>query len=188
MVWSHTYSCTSWSVKWALGSITTNKASGGDRIPAELFNILKDDALSMPANLENSAGLEEVSFHLNPKEGQCQRMFKVCTIVFISHDSKVMLKVLHARLQQCMNWELPAGFKEAEKTEIKLPTFVGSLRKQGTSKKNLLLLHWLCWSLWLCGSQQTGKYLKRWECQTTLLVSWKTSMWVKKQHLEPDKE
>ena len=103
MVWSHTYSCTSWSVKWALGSITTNKASGGDRIPAELFNILKDDVLSMPANLENSAGLEEVSFHFNPKEGQCQRMFKVCTIVFISHDSKVMLKVLHARFQQYMN-------------------------------------------------------------------------------------
>ena len=153
MMWSHTYSWASWSVKWALGSITTNKASGGDRISAELFNILKDDALSMPANLENSAGLEEVSFHFNPKEGQCQSMFKLCTIVFISHDSKVMLKILQARLQQCLNWELPASFEEAEKTEIKSPTFVGSLRKRGTSKKNLLLLHWLHWSLWLCGSQ-----------------------------------
>ena len=153
MMWSHTYSWASWSVKWALGSITTNKASGGDRISAELFNILKDDALSMPANLENSAGLEEVSFHFNPKEGQCQSMFKLCTIVFISHDSKVMLKILQARLQQCLNWELPASFEEAEKTEIKSPTFVGSLRNRGTSKKNLLLLHWLHWSLWLCGSQ-----------------------------------
>ena len=72
-------------VKWALGSITTNKASGGDGIPAELFQILKDDAvksaaLNMWANLENSAmatGLEKVSFHANPKEGQCQRMFKL---------------------------------------------------------------------------------------------------------------
>ena len=72
-------------VKWALGSITTNKASGGDRIPVELFQILKDDAvksaaLNMPVNLENSAaatGLEKVSFHFNPKEGQCQRMFKL---------------------------------------------------------------------------------------------------------------
>ena len=70
-------------VKWALGSITTNKASGGDGIPAELFQILKDDAesaaLNMPANLENSAvatGLETVSFHSNPKERQCQRMLK----------------------------------------------------------------------------------------------------------------
>ena len=66
-----------------------NKASRGDKIPAELFQILKDDAdkvhilsaaLSMPANLENSAvvtGLEKVSFHSNPKDGQCQRMFKL---------------------------------------------------------------------------------------------------------------
>ena len=60
------------AVKWALGSITTNKASGGDGIPVELFQILKDDAaLNMPANLENSAvatGLEKVSFYSNPKE------------------------------------------------------------------------------------------------------------------------
>ena len=67
--------------KWALGIITMNKASGGDRIPVELFQILKDDAvLNMPANLENSAvatGLEKVSFHSNPKERQCQRMLKL---------------------------------------------------------------------------------------------------------------
>ena len=72
-------------VKWALGSITTNKASGCDGIPVELFQILKDDAvkssaLNMLANLENSAvakGLEKVSFHSNPKERQCQRMLKL---------------------------------------------------------------------------------------------------------------
>ena len=67
-------------IKWALGNITMNKASGGDGIPVELFQILKDDAtLNMPANLENSAvatGLEKVSFHPNPKERQCQ-MFKL---------------------------------------------------------------------------------------------------------------
>ena len=66
-------------VRWALGSITTNKASGGDGIPVELFQILKDDAvivlhsINMPAYLENSAvatGLEKVSFHSNPKERQ----------------------------------------------------------------------------------------------------------------------
>ena len=74
------------AVKWALGSITINKASGGDGIPVELFQILKGDAvnesaaLKMPANLENSAaaaGLEKVSFHSNPKERQCQRMLKL---------------------------------------------------------------------------------------------------------------
>ena len=61
-------------VKWALGSITMNKAGGGDGIPVELFQILKDD------DLENSAvatGLEKVSFHSNPKERQCQRMLKL---------------------------------------------------------------------------------------------------------------
>ena len=68
-------------VKWALEIITTNKASGGDGIPVELFQILKDDAVKvLPANLENSAvatGLEKVSFHSNPKERQCQRMLKL---------------------------------------------------------------------------------------------------------------
>ena len=73
-------------VKWALESITMNTASGGDGIPVELFQILKDDAvkvlyvLNMPAHLENSAvatGLEKVSFHSNPKERQCQRMVKL---------------------------------------------------------------------------------------------------------------
>ena len=67
-------------VKWALESITTNRASGGGRIPVELFQILKDDAVNMPANLENSAvatGLEKVSFHSNPRERQCQRMLRL---------------------------------------------------------------------------------------------------------------
>ena len=71
-------------VKWALGSITTNKASGGDGIPVELFQILRDDAVkvlhSICQQIENSAvaiGLEKVSFHSNPKERQCQRMLKL---------------------------------------------------------------------------------------------------------------
>ena len=69
-------------VKQALESITTNKASGDDRIPVELFQILKDDALKVlhSANLENSSvatGLEKVSFHSNPKERQCQRILKL---------------------------------------------------------------------------------------------------------------
>ena len=67
-------------VKWTLGNITTNKASGGDGIPVELFQIVKDDALKMATNLENSAlatVLEKVSFYSNPKERQCQRMLKL---------------------------------------------------------------------------------------------------------------
>ena len=95
-----------------------NKASGGDRIPAELFQILKESAaLNVPANLENAAvatGLENISFYSNHKGRQCQRMFKYCTNVFISHASKVMIKIFQARLQQYMNQELPdvqAGFR-----------------------------------------------------------------------------
>ena len=64
----------------------------------------------MSANLENSAvatGLENISFHSSLKEGQCQRMLNYCTIALISHGSKIMLKILQARLQQYMNRELP---------------------------------------------------------------------------------
>ena len=76
----------------------------------------------MSANLENSAvitGLEKVSFHSNPKERQCQRMLNYHTIALISHTSKVMLKILQARLQQCVNHELPdvqAGFRKGRGT------------------------------------------------------------------------
>ena len=106
-------------VKWALGSLTTNKASGGDEIPAELFEILRDDAVKvlhsnlenlLPANLENSAvakGLEKVSFHSNTKDGQCQRMFSTLfTQLYSFHASKLMLKFLQARHQQYVNQEL----------------------------------------------------------------------------------
>ena len=73
-----------YEVKWALGSITMTKPSGGDGIPVELFQILKDDSVkllhSMPANLEDTAvatRLEKISFHFNPKERQCQRILKL---------------------------------------------------------------------------------------------------------------
>ena len=93
--------------KWILGSISTNKASVSDGIPAGLLKILKDDAVkvlhSMPANLENSAEateLEKVNFHSNPKEGQCQRCH---TVAHISQASKVVLKTLQACLSQLVN-------------------------------------------------------------------------------------
>ena len=89
-------------IKWALGNITTNKASGGDGISAELFQILNDDAaFNMPSHLENSAvatGLERVSFHSNPNKRQCQKCSNYHTVALISHASKLMLKILQARL------------------------------------------------------------------------------------------
>ena len=89
----------------------------------------------MPANLGNSAvatGLEKVSFHSNPKEGQCQRMLKLPHSCTHLTPSKVMLKILQTRLQQYMNCELPdvqAYFRKAEEPEIKLPTSVESSGK-----------------------------------------------------------
>ena len=93
----------------------------------------------MPANLENSAvatGLEKVSFHSSPKE--CSNY---CTIALISHTSKVMLKILQARLQTYMNCELSdvqAGFRKAEELEIKLPASDASSKKQESSRKTSL--------------------------------------------------
>ena len=120
--------------KLALVSITTNKVSGCDGIPADLFQILKDDDVKvlhslLPANIKNSAvatGLEKDNFHSNPKEGQCQRMFKLCTTVLISHASKVMLKILQARLQQYVNLEFPdvqAEFRKGRGTRYPIINF-----------------------------------------------------------------
>ena len=113
-------------VKWALGSITTNKTSGGDGIAVELFQILKDDAVNvlhaMSANLKNSAvatGLEKVSFHSNLKKDNAKACSNYCTIPLISHTSKVMLKILQARLQQYVKCELldiQDGFRKCRGT------------------------------------------------------------------------
>ena len=90
-------------VKWALGSITMNEASGSDRIPIELFKILKDDAVKVMHSLGQQIwktqqwpqDWKRVSFHYNPKERQCQRIFKLLsTVALTSHASKVMIRIL----------------------------------------------------------------------------------------------
>ena len=118
-------------VKWALGSITTNKASGGDGIPVELFQILKDDAVKVlhskcqqilktqqwPQDWKRSV------FISIPKKGNPKEFSNYCTIALISHASKVMLKILQVKLQQYVNCDLPdvqAGLEKAEEPEIKL--------------------------------------------------------------------
>ena len=93
-------------VKWALGNITTNKDSGGDGIPDEWFKILKDGAVKVSADLENSAvatGLEKVSFLPVPVKGNAKECSHYCTVVLILRASKAMLKILQARLQQYVN-------------------------------------------------------------------------------------
>ena len=90
-----------------------------------------------------------------------------------------------------MNDELPEvqpRFKKAEEPEIKLPTSIGSLKNKRVPEKHLLLPYWLHKSFWLCGSQQTGKFFKRWEYQTTFPVSQEACIQDKNQQLEPDME
>ena len=111
-------------VKWTLGSITTNKASGGDEIPVELFQILKDDAVKVlysicqqiwktqqwPQDWKKSVLIPI------PKKGNAKECSNYRTIALISYASKVMLKILQARLQQYMNRERPdvqAGFRKS---------------------------------------------------------------------------
>ena len=100
----------------------------------------------MPANLENSAvatGLENVSFHSNPKERQCQRMFKILQIALTSHTSQVVLKVLQARLQQNVNRELPdvqAGFRKDRGTRGQIANICWIIKKARELQKNIYLL------------------------------------------------
>ena len=97
----------------------------------------------MPANSENSAvatGLEKVSFHSNPKERQCQRMLKLPHNSLISHASKIMLKILQARLQQYMNCELPdvqAGFRKGRGTRDQTANIRWIIEKAGEFQKNI---------------------------------------------------
>ena len=128
--------------KWALGSITTNKASGGDGIPVELFQILKDDAIKVlysicqeiwktqqwPQDWKRSA------FIPIPKKGNAKECSNYCTVALISHASKVMLEIPQARLQQYVNHELTdvqAGFRKGTGTRDQ----IGSSKKQGSSRK-----------------------------------------------------
>ena len=110
-------------VKWALGSITMNKVSGGDGIPVELFKILEDDAVKVLHSIcqqiwktqQWPQDWRRSVFIPIPKKGNAKECSIYCTIVLISHASKVMLKILQARLQQYVNHELPdvqAGFRK----------------------------------------------------------------------------
>ena len=100
----------------------------------------------MPTNLENSAkdtGLEKVSFHSNPKEQECQRIFKLPHNAFISHGSKVMLKILQAKLQQYMNQELPdvqPGFRKGRGIRNQITNICRIIKKAREFQKNIYFI------------------------------------------------
>ena len=129
-------------------------------------------------------------FILIPKKGNAKECSNYRTIALISHASKVMLKILQAGLQQYTNRELPdvrAGFRKAEEPDIKLPTSVGSSKKQQSSRKtsiSVLLTIPKPFTVWIIIN--CGKFWKRWEYQTTWPTSWEICMQVRKQQLELD--
>ena len=154
-----------------------NKASGGDRIPVQLFQILKDDAVKMlhstgqqiwktqqwPQDWRRSV------FIPIPKKGNAKECSKYCTVALISHACKVMLKVLQARLQQYVNHELPnvqAGFRKGRGTRKQTSKI--HWKKQESSRKipiSALLTMPKPLTVWI--TTNCGKFFKRWEYQTT---------------------
>ena len=124
-----------------------NKASGGDGIPIELFQILNDDAVKVLHSICQQIWKTQLwpqdwkrsVFIPIPKKGNAKECSNYRIIALISHTSKVMLKILQARLQQYMNHELPdiqkADLEKAEKPEMKFPTPAGSSKKQESSRK-----------------------------------------------------
>uniref|UniRef100_A0A8B9YAY0 RNA-directed DNA polymerase n=1 Tax=Bos mutus grunniens TaxID=30521 RepID=A0A8B9YAY0_BOSMU len=135
-------------VKWAFGSITTNKASGGDGIPVELFQILQDDAVKMLHSIcqqiwktqQWPQDWKRSVFIPIPKKGNAKECSNYSTTAFISHTRKVMLKILQARLQQYMNHELPdaqAGFRKGRGTRDQIANIRWIIKKARQFQKNI---------------------------------------------------
>ena len=133
-------------VKWALGSITMNKASGGDGIPVELFQILKDDAVKVLHSIcqqiwktqQWAQDWKKSVFIPIPKKGNAKECSNYCTITLISHSSKIIFKILQARLQQYVNCEIPdvqAGFRKGKATRDQIANIYWIIEKEESSTK-----------------------------------------------------
>ena len=149
-------------VKWALESIIMNKASGGDKIPVELFHILKDDTVKVPYSTcqqiwktqQWPQDWKRSVFIPIPKKGNPKACSYYRTIALISHASKVMLKILQAMLQQYVNRELPdvqAGFRKGRGTRDQIANICWIIKKAKEFQKNISSL--LTMPKPLCGSQ-----------------------------------
>ena len=163
----------------ALGSITRNKASGGDGIPIELFQILKDDAVKVLHSIYQQIwkmqqwpqDWKRSVFIPIPKKSNAIECSNYCTIALISHASKVMLKILQTRLQQYMNPELPdvpVGLRKGTGTRDQIANIYWTIKKQKSSRKistSALLTMPKSLTVWI--TTHCGKFLKRWEYQTT---------------------
>ena len=162
-------------------------------IPVELFQILKDDAVKVLHSIcqqiwktqQWPQGLKRSVFIPIPKKGNAKECSNYYTIALISHASKVMLKILQARLQQHVNHGLPdvqAGFRKSRGTRDQIANIRWVIQKARESRKtssSALLTMLKLLTVWI--TTNCGKFRKRWEYQTTLTVSWEIWMQVKKQ-------
>ena len=135
-------------VTWALGSIPMNKASGGDRIPAELFQILKDDTVKVLHSIcqqiretqQWPQDWKRSVFILNPKKGSAKEYLDYHTVALISYTSKVMLKIFQARLQEYMNQELSGvqtGFRKGRGTRDQIANIQWIIEKARGFQKSI---------------------------------------------------
>ena len=184
-----------WS-QWALGSITINKATGGDGIPFEPFQILKDAAVKVVHTICQQIWKTQQCpqdwtrsvFIAVPKKGRAKDCSNYHTTVLISHASKIMLKILQARLQQYVNHEIPddqAGFRKGRETRDHTANIWWIIKKARNTRKtptSALLTMPKPLIVWII--IKGGKFWKGWEYQTTWIASWETCMQVRKQQLE----
>ena len=136
-------------VKWVLGSNIMNKANGGDGIPAELFQILKYDAVNVHSICQQiwktqpwPQDWKKSAFIPISKKGSAKECSNYCTVALISHSSKVVLRILQARLQQYVDQELPdvqAEFRKGRETREQIANICWLIRMQENSRKTLLL-------------------------------------------------
>ena len=155
-----------------------NKASGGDGIPAELFQFLKDDAVKVLHSIcqpiwETQQWPQDWKWSLFipiPKKGNAKECSNYHTIALISHTSKVMVKILQAMLQQYVNCELPdvqAGFRKGRLTRVQIADIHWIIEKQESFRKtsiSALLTMPKPLTVWI--TIKWGKFLKRWEYHT----------------------
>ena len=170
------------AVKWVLRNITLKRASGGDGIPAELIQVLKQDAVKVLYSVcqqiwttqqwpQDSMGSIFIPIS---KKGNVE-FSNYSTIVLLSHTSTIMLKILQARLLQYMNCEFPdvqAGFRKGRGTRDQISDIQWIIEKANEFQKNI----YFCFidyakplTVWI--TINCGKILKRWEYQTTLFAS-----------------
>ena len=176
-----------------------NKGSGSDGIPAEILQILKNDAVKVLHSIcqrickthQWPQHWKKEIFILIPKKGNAKECSNYCTTALISYASKVVLKTLQARLKKYVNQELPdvqAVFRKCRKTQDQIANICSIIEKGKEFQKNidfcfLTMLKPL--TVWITNC---GKFWKRWEYQTVWPASWETCMQVRKQQLELDME